>query len=306
MTAPLAASLSNPSSLDRDRLTMTRPDDQEVRLRESRRERARCPACGKLGILEVLTVHRPGLPSVRRTVIRCTRTGHKDPRGRELASTRCPLAVVSEEPLPVVAGEFREFREDHEKGVGEFWQFCQDHKKGPDPDPLPVVEARRLPQDSAPGDFRRLPVEAARDAQDAFEAPPLPATSSNPEPAPLGRPGDQESDQEPEEDTMPEEPTATKPTRRGRACKRCATPIDGVGGRRYCPDCAVDVRNEGRRALYRKKGGRARKPRAIPSGRLSEVPTPAPSRPLDVLHQLLALDPETRAAVLVLARTEAA
>jgi len=105
---------------------------------------------------------------------------------------------------------------------------------------------------------------------------------------------------------MPEEPTATKPTRRGRACKRCATPIDGVGGRRYCPGCARDARNEGRRALYRKKGGRARKPRAIPSGRLPEVPTPAPSRPLDVLRQLLDLDPEARAAVLVLARTEAA
>ena len=86
VTAPLAASLSIPSSLDRDRLTMTAPDEQEVRLREARRERARCPECGKLGVLEVLTVHRPGLPSVRRTVIRCTRTARKDPRGRELAA----------------------------------------------------------------------------------------------------------------------------------------------------------------------------------------------------------------------------
>jgi len=235
VTAPLAACVSIPSSLDGDRLTMTRPDDQEVRLREARRTRARCPECGKLGILEVLTVHRPGLPSVRRTVIRCTRAGRKDPRGRELASSRCPLTVVSEEPLPVVAGEFREFCEDHEKGVGEFWQFCQDHEKGADPDPLPAPDVRRLPQDSASGDFCGLPEEAARGAQDAFEDPPPPATSSNPEPAPLGRPGDQESDQEPEEDTMPEEPTATKPTRRGRACKRCATPIDGVGGRRRTP-----------------------------------------------------------------------
>ena len=133
MTAPLAACVSIPSwtvtglsavrllTAERSCLTMTRPDDQEVRLRESRRERARCPACGKLGILEVLTVHRPGLPSVRRTVIRCTRTARKDPRGRELASTRCPLAIVSEEPLPDqeggVSGVFGAPKKDTRRGI---------------------------------------------------------------------------------------------------------------------------------------------------------------------------------------------
>jgi len=230
-------------------LPTTRPaptgtGDQEVRLRESRRERARCPACGKLGILEVLTVHRPGLPSVRRTVIRCTRAGRKDPRGRELASSRCPLTVVSEEPLPVVAGEFREFCEDHEKGVGEFWQFCQDHKKGPDPDPLPAVEA-------------------ARAAQDAFEAPPPPVTSIDPEPAPLGQQQAQrEPNPEPEEvATMPEEPT--------RTCTRCNAPINGTGGRRYCQTCAEVAKREARHVRHLRAQARKhpQTPAAVPAGR---------------------------------------
>ena len=292
MTAPLAASLSIPSSLDRDRLTMTRPDEQEVRLRETRRERARCPACGKLGVLEVLTVHRPGLPSVRRTVIRCTRTARKDPRGRELASARCPLAIVNEEPLTDQAGEFRE--------------FCEGHEKGPDQDPTPAVDDRRMPQDSASGDLCGMPVEAARPAQEALEDPPPPATSSDPEPAPLDRPGAQDdSHQEPEEEPMPEEP---------RTCCRCNAPIDGRGGRRYCPTCAKEAQREGRRARHLRTQARKRPltPAPVPVGRLAEEPStshqdPAPGpRPVEVLRQLLALDPEARAAVLVLARTEAA
>lgn len=292
MTAPLAASLSIPSSLDRDRLTMTRPDEQEVRLREARRPRARCPECGKLGVLEVLTVHRPGLPSVRQTVIRCTRTARKDPRGRELAAGRCPLAIVSEEPLP-----------DQE---GEFLQFLQDHEKGPDQDPPPAVDCRRMPQDSASGDLCGMPVEAARPAQEALEDPPPPATSSDPEPAPLDRPGAQDdSHQEPEEEPMPEEP---------RTCCRCNAPIDGRGGRRYCPTCAKEAQREGRRARHLRTQARKRPltPAPVPVGRLAEEsstshqdPAPAP-RPVEVLRQLLALDPEARAAVLVLARTEAA
>lgn len=292
MTAPLAASLSIPSSLDRDRLTMTRPDEQEVRLREARRERARCPECGKLGVLEVLTVHRPGLPSVRQTVIRCTRTARKDPRGRELAAGRCPLAIVSEEPLP-----------DQE---GEFWQFRQGHEKGPDQDPPPAVDCRRMPQDSASGDLCGMPVEAARPAQDAPEDPPPPATSPNPEPAPLDRPGAQDdSHQEPEEEPMPEEP---------RTCCRCDAPIDGRGGRRYCPTCAKEAQREGRRARHLRTQARKATltPAPAPAGRLAEEsstshqdPAPGP-RPVEVLRQLLDLDPEARAAVLVLARTEAA
>lgn len=288
----LADCVSIPSSLDADRLTMTAPDAQEVRLREARRERARCPACGKLGVLEVLTVHRPGLPSVRRTVIRCTRAGRKDPRGRELASARCPLAIVSEEPMP-----------DQE---GEFLQFLQDHEKGPDQDPPPTVDARRMPQDSASGDSCGMPEEAARPAQDAPEEPPPPATSSDPEPAPLDRPGAQnDSHQEPEEEPMPEEP---------RTCCRCNAPIDGRGGRRYCPTCAKEAQKEGRRARHLRT--QARKAPLTPApalaGRLAEEPStshqdPAPGpRPVEVLRQLLDLDPEARAAVLVLARTEAA
>lgn len=288
----LADCVSIPSSLDANRLTMTAPDAQEVRLREARRERARCPECGKLGVLEVLTVHRPGLPSVRRTVIRCTRTARKDPRGRELASARCPLAIVSEEPMP-----------DQE---GEFLQFFQDHEKGIDQDPPPAVDARRMPQNSASGDLCGMPEEAARPAQDAPEEPPPPATSSDPEPAPLDRPGVQDdSHQEPEEEPMPEEP---------RTCCRCNAPIDGRGGRRYCPTCAKEAQKEGRRARHLRTQARKRpqSPAPAPVGRLLEPastshqdPAPGP-RPVEVLRQLLALDPEDRAAVLVLARTEAA
>lgn len=294
MTAPLAASLSIPSSLDRARLTMTRPDEQEVRLREACRPRARCPECGKLGVLEVLTVHRPGLPSVRRTVIRCTRTARKDPRGRELASARCPLAIVNEEPLTDQAGEFRE--------------FCEDHKKGPDQDPPPAVDCRRMPQDSASGDLCGMPEEASRPAQEALEDPPPPATSSDPEPAPLDRPGAQnDSHQEPEEEPMPEEP---------RTCCRCNAPIDGRGGRRYCLPCAKEAQREGRRARHLRTQARKAPltPAPVPNVgiRLAEEsstshqgPAPGP-RPVEVLRQLLDLDPEARAAVLVLARTEAA
>lgn len=288
----LADCVSIPSSLDADRLTMTAPDAQEVRLREARRERARCPACGKLGVLEVLTVHRPGLPSVRRTVIRCTRTARKDPRGRELAAGRCPLAIVSEEPLP-----------DQE---GEFLQFLQDHEKGTDQDPPPAVDCRRMPQDAAPGDLCGMPEEAARPAQDAPEEPPQPATSSDPAPAPLDRPGAQDdSHQEPEEEPMPEEP---------RTCCRCNAPIDGRGGRRYCLPCAKEAQREGRRARHLRTQARKRPltPAPVPVGRLAEEsstshqdPAPAP-RPVEVLRQLLDLAPEARAAVLVLARTEAA
>lgn len=283
----LAACVSIPSSLDVDRLTMTAPDNQEVRLHEARRERARCPACGKLGVLEVLTVHRPGLPSVRRTVIRCTRTGRKDPRGRELASTRCPLAIVSEEPLP-----------DQEGGVSGVFGAP---KKGVDLEPLPAPDVRRLPQDSASGDFCGLPEEAARAAQDAFEAPPPPATSSNPEPAPLGLLLAQgEPNPEPEEAaTMSEEPT--------RTCARCNAPINGTGGRRYCQTCSEVAKREARHARYLR--AQARKTGApAPAGRLMTTNDDlrAPSRPLEVLRQLLDLDPEARAAVLVLARTEAA
>lgn len=60
-----------------------------------------CPACGHRASREVLTVHRPGEPSVRRTVLRCLRaaSGKTDPLGRTKGH-RCPLSTESEAPLP--------------------------------------------------------------------------------------------------------------------------------------------------------------------------------------------------------------
>ena len=60
-----------------------------------------CPTCGHLASREVLIVHRPGLPSVTRVIIRCVAVSPDAPRS---VNTRvCPLLVLEAplgEPLP--------------------------------------------------------------------------------------------------------------------------------------------------------------------------------------------------------------
>jgi len=53
-----------------------------------------CPRCGGRATSEVVRVTRPGQCAVRRTIIRCWRSG-KDFVGRD----KCPVTIVSEEPI---------------------------------------------------------------------------------------------------------------------------------------------------------------------------------------------------------------
>lgn len=60
--------------------------------REPSDDPSRCAYCGRLTDIETMTVHRPGQPSVIRTMRRC--------RGRSIERKRsCPADIVSEEEI---------------------------------------------------------------------------------------------------------------------------------------------------------------------------------------------------------------
>ena len=61
------------------------------RLRDERREFARCPTCGGRAWVDACDVHRPGHPSVHRVTLRCSAPGKRNGRGQ---AVKCPVHVT--------------------------------------------------------------------------------------------------------------------------------------------------------------------------------------------------------------------
>lgn len=62
------------------------------RLRDERREFARCPTCGGRAWVDACDVHRPGHPSVHRVTLRCAAPAKRNGRGQAVA--KCPVHVT--------------------------------------------------------------------------------------------------------------------------------------------------------------------------------------------------------------------